>query len=139
MNIEDLISENVDFSLFERPENDISVDMARRSNDARTQYLIPLDFDKVKAILSLPNGDSDHEKCCLLEALKWRLTKTRGALYKREVVLSFVLNDILNLKRGDDMIKTFLSLSQKDAVLMKFVQFLNAFTKDYYGRKYLCC
>jgi hypothetical protein len=30
--------------------------MARRSNDARTQYLIPLDFDKVKAILALPNG-----------------------------------------------------------------------------------
>jgi myosin-crossreactive antigen len=44
MNIEDLMSENVDFSLFERPENDISVDMARRSNDVRAQYLIPLDF-----------------------------------------------------------------------------------------------
>jgi hypothetical protein len=49
------------------------------------------------------------------------------------------MNDILNLKRGDDLIKTFLSSSQKDGVLMKFVQFLNAFTKDYYGRKYLCC
>jgi len=22
---------------------------------------------------------------------------------------------------------------------MKFIQFLNALTKDYYGRKYLCC
>jgi hypothetical protein len=83
MNIEDLISENVDFSLFERPENDLSVDMVRRNNDARMQYLIPLDFDKVKAILSSPSKDLDYEKCYLLEALKWRLTKTRGALYKR--------------------------------------------------------
>jgi len=56
----------VDFSLFERPENDLSVDMVRRNNDARMQYLIPLDFDKVKSILTSTNKDLENEKCYLL-------------------------------------------------------------------------
>ena len=53
MNIEDLISENVDFSLFERPEHDLSTDIARRNND-RTQGMIQLDFRKVKESLANP-------------------------------------------------------------------------------------
>lgn len=52
MNIEDLISENVDFSLFERPDHDASVDMMRKNNDDRPQYYIQLDFDKIKQVLS---------------------------------------------------------------------------------------
>lgn len=43
MNIEDLISENVDFSLFERPDHDASVDMVRKNNEDR-QFYIQLDF-----------------------------------------------------------------------------------------------
>jgi hypothetical protein len=55
------------------------------------------------------------------------------------VALSFVLNDLLELRRGDELVKAFLSSSQNEKVVMKFAQFLNAFTKDYYARKYLCC
>lgn len=40
--------------------------MVRRNIDARMQYLIPLDFDKVKAVLSTLNKDLDYEKCYLL-------------------------------------------------------------------------
>lgn len=55
MNIEDLISENVDFSLFQRPDHDLSVDLVRKNNEERPQFLIQLDFDKIKAILFNPS------------------------------------------------------------------------------------
>lgn len=31
MNIEDLISENIDFSMFERPDYDVSTDLVRKN------------------------------------------------------------------------------------------------------------
>lgn len=83
MNIEDLISENVDFSLFQRPDHDLSVDMVKKNNDDRPQFYIQLDFDKITALLANPSPDFDRDKCLLLDALKTRINKTRGALAKR--------------------------------------------------------
>lgn len=83
MNIEDLISENVDFSLFERPDHDASVDMVRKNNEDRIHFYIQLDFDKIKAVLSSTSPDKDLDKCYLLDALRSRVNKTRGALMKR--------------------------------------------------------
>lgn len=55
MNMEDLLSDNViDYSFFDRPENDISMDMAKKNNEyvEREGALIEIDFDKIKAVLS---------------------------------------------------------------------------------------
>lgn len=54
MNIEDLLSDNiVDYSFFERPENDLSMDLVKKNNEymERERGLIEIDFDKVKGIL----------------------------------------------------------------------------------------
>lgn len=138
MNIEDLISENVDFSLFQRPDHDLSVDMVRKNNEDRAQFFIQLDFDKVKAVLANPNPDTDRDKCYLLDSLKSRINKTRGALSKREIVLSFIINDLFSLKKGEEIVKNLLN-SKNQAVIMKVMQFFNALTKDYFGRNYLSC
>lgn len=97
-----------------------------------------MDFEKVKSVLSNTNPDKDLDKCYLLDALRSRVNKTRGALMKREVILSFVLNDIFNIKKKDDTIKNLLT-SQNQAVITKTMQFFNALTKDYFGRNYLSC
>jgi hypothetical protein len=57
MNIEDLISENVDFSLFERAEHDVSTSEIARNNNPYSEYtrahnLIQLDYQKVKEALA---------------------------------------------------------------------------------------
>ena len=54
MNIEDLLSDNVaDYSLFERPDHDLSVDMVKKNTEyfEREQKFIEIDFGKVKSIL----------------------------------------------------------------------------------------
>jgi hypothetical protein len=73
----------VDFSLFERPDHDVSVDMLRKNNEDRPQHYIQLDFDKIKTVLANNNPDKDLDKCILLDALRSRVNKTRGALMKR--------------------------------------------------------
>lgn len=55
MNIEDLLSDNVaDYSLFERPEHDLSVDMVKKNTEyfEKDQKLIEIDFDRIKAVLA---------------------------------------------------------------------------------------
>lgn len=138
MNIEDLISENVDFSLFERPDHDASVDMMRKNNDDRPQYYIQLDFDKIKQVLSNQTPEYNQNKSSLLEALRWRINRSRGTLVKREIILSFVLNDIFNIKQGGELLKNLLSPAN-EAIAFKTMQLLNSLTKDFYGRQYLAC
>lgn len=64
------------------------------------------------------------------------MTKTRGIMLKREVVLSMTLNDIFNLKQNGDTINLLLT-SPNQAVLLRTMQVINALCKDYYGRDYL--
>ena len=61
MNIEDLISENVDFSLFERAEHDVSTSQIgnKKNNNSYGNYgnahsLIQLDYQKIKEALARP-------------------------------------------------------------------------------------
>jgi hypothetical protein len=112
--------------------------MVRKNNEDRAQFFIQLDFDKVKAVLANPNPDTDRDKCYLLDSLKSRINKTRGALSKREIVLSFIINDLFSLKKGEEIVKNLLN-SKNQAVIMKVMQFFNALTKDYFGRNYLSC
>jgi len=113
--------------------------MVRKNNEDRPQHYIQLDFDKIKAVLANNNPEKDLDKCLLLDALRSRVNKTRGALMKREVILSFVLNDIFNLKKKEgETIKNLLT-SKSQAVITKTMQFFNALTKDYFGRNYLSC
>ena len=57
MNIEDLISDNIDFSMFERADYDASTDLIRRNtagefqNNNRLNNIIQIDFEKVKKML----------------------------------------------------------------------------------------
>ncbi len=95
MNIEDLLSDNVaDYSLFERPDHDVSVDMAKKNTEyfEREQKFIEIDFSKVKSVLgTLPTQDMfeedvkqlNLEKYLILQALRERMTRMRGAFQKR--------------------------------------------------------
>ena len=103
---------------------------------SRAHSLIQLNYERIKDTLAKPEVEYENEKCFLLEALKWRLTKTRGIMLKREVVLSMTMNDILNFKGGEETINLLLN-SPNQAVLLRTMQVINALCKDYYGRDYL--
>lgn len=51
MNIEDLISSNLDFSLFEKTDHDFSADLARKNNEQGNHHLVQLNFNKVQKTL----------------------------------------------------------------------------------------
>jgi hypothetical protein len=104
-NIEDLISENIDFSLFDRPsvsaENEHPHEPSMRH--ARSVYegrapLIQVDFEKVKQTL---NSEDATQVCLLLQALRWRIIHLRGVYPKREAVLVCTKNDILGSNNAD--------------------------------------
>ena len=105
MHIEDLVSDNIDFSLFERTDHDISNDMIRRS-EYRGTHLVQLNFEKINQCLA--SEDNNEEKKSLLQALRLRITKTRGIFAKREVVVSYVHFDLLGLKRNDGFLRSLL-------------------------------
>ena len=53
-----------------------------------------LDMKKIKDILL---SDKNESLCCaLLQALRWRITKTPNGLVRRSYVIQFVSNDFLN-------------------------------------------
>lgn len=62
MNIQDLISENVDFSLFERGDHDVSTsEIGKKNNNSysgnyygNVHILIQLDYQKIKQALARP-------------------------------------------------------------------------------------
>jgi hypothetical protein len=64
MNIEDLLSDNVaDYSLFERPDHDLSVDMVKKNTEyfEKDQKLIEIDFDRIKAVLATVSDSTMSE------------------------------------------------------------------------------
>jgi hypothetical protein len=112
--------------------------MVRKNTEARYQNLIQLDFKKIKETLQKENTSQEviEEKCVLLDALKSRLIKTRGIVLKREVVVSIVMNDVLGFKEGSTTIQLLLN-GESEVLLVRASQFINALSKDYYGREYL--
>lgn len=66
MNIEDLLSDNIaDYSLFDKPDNDISNDMIKKYPEfyEKDQKFIEIDFEKLKTVLSkLPNKEMSESE-----------------------------------------------------------------------------
>ncbi len=75
----------------------------------------------------------------LLQALKWRVNKSRSALAKREAVLSYTTYDLFGLHDPKDNTLNTLLNSENEYVVLETVRVIGALTKDYYGREYLVC
>lgn len=48
--------------------------------------------------------------CAILQALKWRITKTKGAYIRREIVISYATYDIIGCKQDKEKVQEALFL-----------------------------
>jgi hypothetical protein len=89
-----------------------------------------LDFDSIKETL-LTSSDMS-EICCLLEALRMRVSCAANVLEKRENCILLTSNDILE----NEVSKSLLDIGNL-AVVEHFLALVNALAGDYEGRSYL--
>ncbi|EAR84160.2 hypothetical protein TTHERM_00723450 (macronuclear) [Tetrahymena thermophila SB210] len=159
-NIEDLISQSQDISLFDKqsflndPDNGTNSDFLVSPGPLNLiggqnfqfqaivhdplKYENPycaLDFQKIKNLII---RQEDPILCCaVLQALRWRVSKARGAYVRREIVVTYATFNLIGCDNPEDQILQK-ALFQKDQRIQEFaLRLVNAMASDFYGRTYL--
>jgi len=151
-NLEDLFSQSQDNSVFDKfsTSQDIGTpDHSSISNFAHRHHqrfedksaimqghYAPLDFQKIKDYL-LTEQQNVPVLCSLLQALRWRITRTRGANARREVIISYSRHDILDIKKPNPSVLERIAKHPSKKVCEFAARFVNALASDYSGRSYL--
>jgi len=95
-----------------------------------------LNFEKVKSFLVNPSNN-EPSLCALIQALGWRITKVQGINMRREVILSYSKNDLLDLHRKEPCVLESVMKSPHRRVREAAARLINILTLDYSGRSYL--
>ncbi|CAN8016369.1 unnamed protein product, partial [Ixodes persulcatus] len=114
-------------SLFKQGSNSIE----------RDYFATRLDFSKIKHDLTAAEAT---QRCLLLQALRWKLTRPSTFEQRNSVVLAFVDNDLLGFaKRTPDYSNRILHMikSANSGLQQSFTRFLNALASFSQGRSYL--
>uniref|UniRef100_A0A8C1X9P8 LisH domain-containing protein ARMC9 n=1 Tax=Cyprinus carpio TaxID=7962 RepID=A0A8C1X9P8_CYPCA len=125
-------AQSVDFT---RPGTASSMLRASVAPQPKDVPLLPsLDYEKLKK--DLVNG-SDRLKALLLQALRWRLTRSLHGEQRDTVLQAFISNDLL--ERYSSKQKTVLNLmkSKNEVVRQYMARLINAFASLCDGRMYL--
>uniref|UniRef100_A0A8B9L1G1 LisH domain-containing protein ARMC9 n=1 Tax=Astyanax mexicanus TaxID=7994 RepID=A0A8B9L1G1_ASTMX len=118
-----------------------SIDFTRPgtvSHNAHTHINVPLlpslDYDKLKN--DLMTG-SDRLKALLLQALRWRLTRTVQGEQRDTVLQAYISNDLLNCCKPKQKSVLQLIRSNNEIVQQYTARLINAFASVSEGRTYL--
>jgi hypothetical protein len=94
-----------------------------------------LDFNKIKKTLMYEK--SENTLCALLQALRWRITKAKGTNSRRESIISFAKNDVVDVNKEKSMVLDRILINTTTKVKEYAARFINALASDYSGRSYL--
>lgn len=97
---------------------------------AQKEQLVPLDYSKIRTGLSRLE---DWKRCALLQALRWRLTRTPSSV-RREVMKDYIARDLL--RAGEERLAGFL-LDCGARLLDYLAKLVNVFASECGGRTYL--
>jgi len=101
-----------------------------------SQNYASLNFEKIKSFLVNTNN-TELSLCTLVQALGWRITKTQAINMRREVVVSYSKNDLLDLHRKEPCVLESLTSHPSKRVREHVARLINILTLDYSGRSYL--
>eukprot|EP01028_Stygiella_incarcerata_P012156 TRINITY_DN731_c0_g1_i1.p1 TRINITY_DN731_c0_g1~~TRINITY_DN731_c0_g1_i1.p1 ORF type:complete len:985 (-),score=325.54 TRINITY_DN731_c0_g1_i1:253-3099(-) len=112
-----------------------------------SSILAPLDYEKIKGALR-SGGQSDasdasvNDALYLLQALRWRLTRSRPASRRKGVITAYIQHDILGFREyadGKTTMKLFSRLlhSSDDRIVFETIRLMNAIGNTAQGRSYL--
>jgi len=114
---------------------DISQSLSMISQIQTPPILSTLNFIKIKEFL---NTVTDEIKiCALLQALRWRMTRAKHGEPRREVIKSYVENDLLGLNDHENTLLKKLVLSTSHKIVEYIVCFLNVLASEGSGATYL--
>jgi len=97
---------------------------------AQKEQLVPLDYSKIRTGLARMD---DWKRCALLQALRWRLTRTPASV-RREVMQDYIGKDLL--RAGEERLAGFL-LDCGPRLLDYLAKLVNVFASECRGRTYL--
>lgn len=97
---------------------------------AQKEQLVLLDYSKIHTALL---KSDDTKRCSLLQALRWRLTRTPASV-RREIMLEYIARDLL--RAGEERLATFL-LNCGVKVQDFLGKLVNVFASECKGRTYL--
>jgi len=100
------------------------------------QSYIALNYEKIKSQIVNQSGN-EVMQCAILQALRWRITRTRGAALRREVIVGYSKNDILDMRRQEPCVLDQIFKHRGRKIAEYGSRFINSLTSDYYGRTYL--
>ncbi|CAF0879503.1 unnamed protein product [Brachionus calyciflorus] len=95
----------------------------------------PLDFLKIKHDLIHQN---EKRQITLLQALRWRLTKSESTEHRQKILTSYIQADLFNF-RNEKMQNSIIDLlkSPNDIIKQFMARLINTFASLNYGRSYL--
>ncbi|EAR85677.1 hypothetical protein TTHERM_00420850 (macronuclear) [Tetrahymena thermophila SB210] len=99
------------------------------------QSYAPIDFNKIK--ISLKQETNFQFKISILQALRWRIAKTRNAYQRREVIISYTINDLLGCSKNDQLLQNSIFNSPNERLTEFGLRLVNALASDFEGRTYL--
>jgi hypothetical protein len=96
--------------------------------------LAPLDYDQIKKFLL--ESEDELKICATLQALRWRISKSRTFSQRAEVLHTYQHYDVLNiLGEGPDLLIHLLNKSRR--ILAYTVFLINTMASEPIGRNYL--
>ena len=79
--------------------------------------LIPLNYSKISEFLKTTN---DQMKiCALMQALRWRITRSKHGIPRKHVLHSYTSNDLLGCQNSEDLLISILSKSERKYIYKK--------------------
>eukprot|EP01017_Pseudomicrothorax_dubius_P016284 TRINITY_DN1848_c0_g1_i5.p1 TRINITY_DN1848_c0_g1~~TRINITY_DN1848_c0_g1_i5.p1 ORF type:complete len:864 (+),score=199.42 TRINITY_DN1848_c0_g1_i5:102-2693(+) len=144
-NLDDLVALSQDYSVFEKAsiwneegQNEFSaISPAGTQLHKREGLLNYPVIDFVRVMERLEGPAPENYKRAILQALRWRVSKTYGINIRRAVIVSYSTNDILSLKSNHSEVLDALFVRGSVKLKESASRFINALASDYMGRGYL--
>ncbi|CAD8055151.1 unnamed protein product [Paramecium sonneborni] len=140
---EDLINKSQDISLFEKAsmaEQEIShitnnQQLPTPIKPIHVEEYVPLNYPKIIQLFTKSNNYQHVAN--VLQALRWRITRAKNALQRRQVVVAYATHDIIGTHSKNILLAQYLILKSHNLIQCQTLKLLNALASDYHGRSYL--
>lgn len=104
-------------------------------SDERQLMLAPLDYNKIK--LFIFHSQEEAKVCVTLQALRWRINKSRAGNQRKHVLFAFNEYDILGCTNSanDQNLLSLLSSSQN--IVLYTISLIDSLVNENIGKKYV--
>ncbi|KAL0481808.1 hypothetical protein AKO1_012402 [Acrasis kona] len=126
--------DSLNFSQLNLTPASINDNLSSSMSLSKASLYAALDYQKIRK--SFSSGDRDQIPY-ILQALRWRLNKTKPRQASRMVLQSFISGDLFGLQSGDKVVLKSLLSDREPLVIEYTLRILNAFASESIGIQYL--